>query len=239
MRIAVLLYVLVCPLAATGAGSGAALKDVVATIEQGYASLRDVQASFSQRSEMASIGKAQTGAGELFIKKQAGGSAMFRFNYVKPVQQIVSDGKTVWYYLPENRQVITMDASKLFEGGGVALSYLTGMGQVSRDFSIKFVGEGRDEKGNYLLELVPKKPGQAFAKLRLSVAATAVAAYLEEGKASVSFPITGSVVYDQAGNRTAFEFSKIKANRGVNNSMFRFKIPAGVEVVRSPAGATK
>lgn len=220
------------PLAAGAASVG----DVVTTLEQGYASLRDLQAAFSQRTELASVKRAQTGSGELFIRKGSGG-AMFRFNYVKPPQQIVSNGKTVWYYLPENRQVMTMDASALFSGGGgVALSYLTGMGEVSKDFTARLVGEGRDARGNYLLELVPKKPGQAFTKLHLTVSGRAVDEFVKNGKASVPFPIVSSVVFDPLGNRTAIEFSKVRVNRGVSAALFTFKVPAGVEVIANPLG---
>lgn len=220
-----------------GAVSAAEVKDVVAALEKGYASLKDLRASFIQRTEVASVKKAQTGSGELFIRK-SGAGAMFRFNYTKPRQEIVSDGKTVWYYLPENRQVMVMDAAALFAGGGgVALSYLTGMGELTRDFTARLRGEGRDAKGNYLLELVPKKPGQSFTKLQLTVSAKAVEGYLREGRATVPFPILSSVVFDQMGNRTAIDFSKVRVNGGVSPSLFTFTIPAGVEVIRTPGGA--
>lgn len=214
----------------------ASVGEVVTALEKGYGSLRDMQASFSQRSEMASVKRAQSGAGEVFIRKGKG-AAMFRFNYTKPRQEIVSNGKTVWYYLPENRQVMTMDAASLFAGGGgVALSYLTGMGEVSRDFTARFVGNGQDGKGNYVLELVPKRGGQAFQKLHLTVSGHAVEEYLAKGRATVSFPIVSSVVFDQLGNRTTIVFSKIKVNRGVKASLFTFNVPRGVEVIQNPMG---
>lgn len=215
------------------AGSGAELKVVIDTLEQGYKTLQDIQADFSQRTSIASMKREERGTGELFIKKPAGTSAMFRFNYVKPRQQIVSNGKSVWYYLPDNKQVMVSDVATLFEGGnGVALNYLTGMGHVSRDFTINFAGTGRDKKGNYILELVPKKQSQVLAKLQLTVSAQAVDAFQETGKAQVPFPILSSVVYDSFGNRTAIEFVKIKVNRGMGNERFAFKIPPGVEVIK-------
>ncbi|WP_298434330.1 outer membrane lipoprotein carrier protein LolA [Geobacter sp.] len=229
--------ILVALLLVSPAAFAASLGDVVSTLEQGYASLRDLQAAFSQRTELASVKRSQTGSGELFIKKGSGSGAMFRFNYVKPPQQIVSNGKTVWYYLPENRQVMTMDASALFAGGGgVALSYLTGMGTVSRDFTVRLLGGGRDAKGNYLLELVPKKQGQAFAKLHLTVSGRAVDEFERTGRASAPFPIISSVVFDQLGNRTSIEFSKVRVNRGLSSALFTFKVPAGVEVIANPMG---
>lgn len=229
-----LLAMLLLLAAPTLAEAGAALNEVVAALEQGYAILEDVQADFSQRSTIASVKREERGVGELFIKRPAGANAMFRFNYSKPRQQIVSDGKKVWYYLPDNRQVMVSDVAALFEGGnGVALNYLTGMGHVSRDFTVSFVGDGRDKKGNYVLELVPRKQSQVMARLQLTVSARAVEQFLATGQAQEPFPIVLSVVYDQFGNKTAIEFSRVKVNRGVGNDRFTFKVPAGVEVIKS------
>lgn len=209
------------------------LATVVAALEKGYAQLSDLQADFSQVATISSIKKEQRGSGELLIRRPADGTAQFRFNYHKPKQKIVSDGKKVWFYLPENRQVITTSVDTLFKGGNsVALTYLTGLGHVSRDFTVTFAGDGRDKKGNYTLELVPKQPTPVMAKLRLTIAASAVTAYRESGAAAEPFPVLGSVVIDAGGNRTSFEFSKVKTNRGIGSSQFTFKIPAGTEVIQ-------
>lgn len=214
--------------------AAAELKDVVDTLEQGYRVLADLQADFAQRTTIAAMKREERGGGELFLKKPAGANAMFRFNYSKPKQQIVSNGKTVWYYLPDNKQVMVMEMASMFEGGnGVALNYLTGMGSVSRDFTISFAGDGRDKKGNYLLDLVPKKPSQALARLQLTIAATAVDRFLVEHKPEVPFPILTSVVYDQFGNRTSIDYSRVKVNRGIGSNRFTFKVPAGVEVIKN------
>jgi len=211
----------------------AGLKDVVAAVEKSYNSLTDFQASFSQKTYIASMKREQTGSGTLAIRKNPAGPAMFRFDYRKPRQLIVSDGSTVWFYLPENKQVMVADVKALFEGGkGVTLNYLTGIGRISRDFTISFLNGGRDAKGNYLLELVPKKPSQALAKLRLTVAAEAVERFDQAGKPGTIFPIVSSVVFDAIGTRTAIDFSGVSVNRGVRASQFTFKVPAGVEVVR-------
>jgi outer membrane lipoprotein carrier protein len=215
------------------AGSAADLATVIAALEGGYARLTDLQADFSQRTTISSLKREEKGSGELFIKKPAGGTPLFRFNYVKPRQQIICNGKTVWYFLPDNNQVIETDTATLFKGGnGVALSYLTGMGHVSRDFTVTFMGEGRDPKGNYLLELTPKNPTPLMAKLQLTLSKSAVEKFVETGSAQEPFPIVSSVVIDAGGNRTHLFFSKIKANRGMSNSRFSFKSPAGVDVIK-------
>lgn len=215
------------------ANADAELKNVVAAVEHSYNSLTDFQAAFSQKTYIPSMKKEQSGSGTLSIRKNPGGSAMFRFDYQKPRQLIVSDGKKVWFYLPENRQVMEADVRKLFEGGnGVTLNYLTGIGRISRDFTITAPKGGRDAKGNYILELVPKKPSRNLAKLQLTVSAEAVDRYTREGKARDIFPLVSSVVYDPFGTRTSIEFVNVKVNRGIRASLFTFKVPSGVEVIK-------
>lgn len=213
---------------------GATPKQVVAALEKGYGALSDLQADFSQRTTVASLNREERGAGELFIKKGAGSAAMFRFDYSRPRQQIISNGKTVWYYLPDNKQVMVSDVASLFEGGGaVALNYLTGMGRLSADFTAEFADGGRDKKGNYLIDLVPRKQSPVMARLRLTVAARAVEEFLADGTVRDPFPIISSVVYDQFGNQTRIEFSKARVNRGIGSDRFTFKVPAGVEVIKT------
>jgi outer membrane lipoprotein carrier protein len=212
----------------------AELSQVVRALEQGYGTLNDMQAEFSQKSTLAAMKREEKGGGELFIKKGSGKDAMFRFNYTKPKQQIISNGKKVWYYLPEQKQVMVMELSQLFEGGnGVALNYLSGMGHVSKDFNIAFAAEARDKKGNYVLDLTPKKKSPAMAKLQLIVEASAVEQFIAKGEPSTPFPIVSSTVFDQTGNSTRLEYSNVKTNRGLESGKFNFKIPAGVEIVKS------
>jgi outer membrane lipoprotein carrier protein len=219
-------------LSAPPARAEAKLKDVIATVEQSYNSLADLQASFSQKTFVASLKREQKGYGTLSIKKNSKGPAMFRFDYTKPQQLIVSNGSTVWYYLPENRQVMVSDLKSLLEGGqGVTLNYLTGIGRSSRDFVIKPLNGGQDAQGNYLLELIPKTPSQNLAKLEMTVSAEDVGIFLKKGKIRNTFPILTSVIYDQLGTKTTIDFSKVRVNHGLPAALFHFKIPAGTEIV--------
>lgn len=217
-----------------GIAPGADLPQVVRTLEQGYATLNDLQADFAQKSVLKTMRREEKGGGELFIKKGDGKDSMFRFDYKKPKQQIVSNGKTVWYYLPDQKQVMIMDLEQLFEAGsGIAMNYLAGLGRVSRDFDISFAGVPKDRGGNYQLELVPKKKSAAMSKLLLTIDGDAVESYLAKGRPATPFPIVSSTVIDHAGNSTRMEFSDVKTNRGVSRSKFSFKIPAGVEVIKN------
>ena len=228
-----LLVLSLASLPAWGAEKKAALKDVVSALEKGYVSLQDVQADFVQKTLIAGINREQRGSGELLLKRPATSTAMFRFNYTKPKQQIVSNGKQVWFYLPENKQVMVSPVADMFKGGNsIALNYLTGLGHVSRDFDARFADEPQDKNGNYQLELIPKNPSPVLAKLQLTVSAAAVEQLLQDGSVQDVFPVLASVIHDAGGNQTRIEYSRIRVNKGLANSRFSFKIPKGVEVVK-------
>ena len=211
----------------------AALKEVVAALEKGYASLQDVQASFTQKTVIAGINREQRGNGELFLKRPASSTAMFRFNYDKPKQQIVSNGKQVWFYLPENKQVMVSSVADMFKGGNaIAMNYLTGLGHVSKDFTVNFAREPQDKQGNYQLDLQPKNPTPVLARLQLTIAAAAVESYLRDGEVRDIFPVLASVVHDAGGNQTRIDYSRARVNKGIDSGKFTFKVPQGVEVIK-------
>ena len=229
----VCLMVVLFALPLSAASPPAPLKDVVTALEKGYAGLQDVQADFSQKTTISAINREQKGAGEVMLKRPASATAMFRFNYTKPKQQIISNGKQVWFYTPENKQVLVNSVATMFAGGNsIALSYLTGLGHVSRDFDIAFSSVPQDKSGNYQLELTPKKPSAVLAKLQLTVSAEAVGQMQASGNVTNIFPVVSSVVHDAGGNRTRIDYSRTRVNKGLADAKFNFKIPEGVEVVK-------
>lgn len=233
VRICTVFLLLFCALPLHAASAPAALKDVVAALEKGYAGLQDVQADFSQKTTIAAVNRDQKGSGEVLLKRPASATAMFRFNYAKPKQQIISNGKQVWFYTPENKQVLVNNVAAMFAGGNsIALSYLTGLGHVSRDFDIAFAAEPRDKTGNYQLELTPKKPSPVLARLQLTVSASAVEQVQASGEVKDIFPIVSSVVHDAGGNKTRIDYSRSRVNKGLADGTFNFKIPKGVEVIK-------
>ena len=215
------------------ASTPASLKDVVSALEKGYAGLQDVQADFSQKTTISAVNREQRGSGEVLLKRPASATAMFRFNYTKPKQQIISNGKQVWFYTPENKQVLVNSVAAMFAGGNsIALSYLTGLGHVSRDFNIAFASEPRDKNGNYQLELTPKKASAILARLQLTVSSEAVVQMQASGEVKNIFPIVSSIVHDAGGNLTRIDYSRARVNKGIDNGKFNFKIPEGVEVIK-------
>src|SRR3990172_5712324 len=78
-----------------------------------------------------------------------------------------------------------------------------------------------DEGGQVLLALTPRNNSGDVGRLRLTVAAS-------------SYDIVGAEIHDPAGNVTRLRFSDLQRNRGVDDSLFRFDVPPGVDVLEAP-----
>lgn len=207
---------LFCSTAMAGMNAGGVAKKVQAL----YDKTTSLKAGFVQTAKMKTLDISEQDQGLVFMKKDG----KIRWEYRKPKEQlIVSDGKTLWFYMPSDRQVIigTFDKSFKFKP---TQTFLTGMGRILADFTVRF-GTGKDlpgAKNDYILELLPKKKSEgAPAKLFLAVNRK-------------SYLITKSVVIDTFGNHTEIDFSNIKLNTPLPDSLFTFVPPKDVEIIHSP-----
>jgi len=198
------------------------------------------QADFLQESHIASIGRTQYGKGSVSFRflrtaKTEDAITMFRWLYREPaIQEIVSDGQTMWFYLPENKQVIESEMSQVSgQQGENPVTFLSGLGNLSRDFSVEWAEEKHDPDGNPVLTLRPRKASQYIDRLEVVVARQVVEDFTAKKRIGRIFPILTTIVVDPNGNRTALSFIKVKINQDLSDEMFRFQRPAGVEVVRS------
>ena len=202
----------------------------------------DFQAEFHQESLIASLDRVQRGEGKVSVKfrrKEADRVplTMFRWEYKEPNrQEIVSDGKTMWVYLPENGQVIISDIQDTSPSGpSDPMTFLTGLGNLSGDFIITWASPDRDTGGNYVLELQPRRPSPMIQRMLVVVNRDAV---LQAGAGSRPvFPMLSTTVVDPSGNSTAIEFRDVRVNTGLSDGFFTFVPPEGVEILR-PTGET-
>ena len=253
-RMMILSLVTFCLLAPVAGAAPVGLSDVINTLEgpfqadaglpgvQGGSALLDFEGDFFQEAEIATLDQVQRGSGRVMVKyvrRQPGRvpTAMFRWEYEQPTrQEFVSDGETLWVYLPENNQVIQSDIEFTSrQRADDPMTFLTGMGNLSRDFLITWAYPNQDVEGNYVLELRPRRSSILIQRMLLVVDREAVLEYKASGVSGDRFPIRSSTVFSPEGNRTIIEFSSIRVNRGLPDSLFRFIVPAGVDVIR-PSG---
>jgi len=202
--------------------------------------IHDFRADFIQLSTVVAIDRVQRGEGKVWFKfppQARSGSAMpmFRWDYRVPnEQQVLSDGTTLWVYVPENRQVIVSEISQVeAEYGDNPAAFFSGLGDLTQNFDIAW-GKGRqDQAGHYLLLLTPKRPSQFFKQIEVTVNHQAVLAYQQGGRPQV-FPLVATQVTDPQDNLTRITFVDVNWNLEPADSDFTFEVPAGVESL-SPA----
>jgi len=244
-------------LAVTVPSAGAiALSDVINTLETPFQSgtdaeyrILDYSANFFQESKIASLDRVQRANGRVevafdYLARQKGRAVptvKFLWQYDSPTtQRIVSDGETMWVYLPENSQVIQSNLELINKADqNDPMAFLTGLGNLSRDFTISWAVPSQDEDDNYVLEMTPRRASSLINKLVIVVDHYAVERYLnrdeQESPGDLWFPIRSTTVYDPSGNSTIIEFSNLRVNQNIPDTTFDFIVPAGVQVVR-PTG---
>ncbi len=204
--------------------------------------IHDFRAEFFQESHIASIDRTQHGQGTVSFKFVTSATderslAKFRWEYREPsIQEIISDGQTMWVYLPENRQVIESDMGQInAKQGENPVTFLSGLGNLSRDFSINWGSPRVVEAGGYRLQLEPRKESQFIQQIELIVSEEAIRSWLKQHKTGDVFPILATLITDPNGNRTAIEFRDVQVNQKLADQLFSFERPEGVELV-DPGG---
>ncbi len=200
--------------------AGMKAADVAQKVQRLYEKTSSLKGQFVQTAKVKTLDISERDEGIVYMKK--GGK--IRWEYKKPKEQlIVSNGKTLWFYMPSDKQVIIGSFAKSFKFKPTQ-TFLTGMGKILKDFNVK-LGNGKEfthAKNIYVLSLTPKKNyGGAPSKILLGVN-------------KKSFLITKSTVIDKFGNRTEIDFSNIKLNTPMPDKLFTFIPPKGVEIIHSP-----
>lgn len=221
------------------------LEDVVRTLERPFQRntpaaqrIAGFRGEFKQQSRVAAIDRVQQGAGEVLFKfdevaDQTSLRPRFRWDYRLPTEQtIISDGRTLWVYIPDNRQVVRSDVSQIRAGQGEnPLTLLNGLGDLSANFTIAWADSRTDERGNYRLALRPRQNSQLVQSMTVLVSQRALEEWLQQQQTGASFPLLATEVIDAQGNRTRISFQQMEISKDLPDQLFQFQPPADVEVV--------
>ena len=191
------------------------LADVADKVQARYDTTKDFTATVHQELVMASGGKTVKASGAVAFKKPG----KMRWTLNDGVSQvIVADGKTLWFYEPDEQQVLKAPFQSAFRSS-TPISFLTGVGRLKSDFDVKVdEGDGKTLR----LRLQPRGDSD-LGTLILTVDAA-------------SYDIVGAEVTDPIGNVTKLQFSDLRRNVGLADDAFQFEAPPGVDVVEAPIG---
>jgi len=183
-------------------------KKILKKVEDTYEDLKDFRAGFSQTMFIDSTDSGYTVMGNLCVKKPD------KFRLELEHQTMVSDGDTLWTYVPGNQQVLVDQADTTGEVTRPDQLFL----KYFKEAEAELVGEEKlNGHGCYLLHLKPKK-SEAISSLRVWVdQKTWLARRLE--------------VTDTSGMITYYLFTDVQINPELADSMFVFQAPPDVEII--------
>ncbi|MBI3303929.1 MAG: outer membrane lipoprotein chaperone LolA [Deltaproteobacteria bacterium] len=190
----------------------ASIADLVKRLQARYDSTAGFRADFTQEVESATLGQKVESRGTVAFKKPG----RMRWEFSEPQQTLVSDGECFWFYQPADKQVLKTPFQQAFSSSTPA-SFLTGVGRLDQDFTVSLTGETTDV---YQLRLTPKKDAEAIGLLDLAVSAK-------------TFDILQATITDPLGNVTRLRFSNIDRTAPLDDALFHFTAPPGVDVIEA------
>jgi outer membrane lipoprotein carrier protein len=196
---------------AVAAAPGRDVSAVLRGVESRYNATRTLQVHFTQTYE-APRQAARTESGELYLRRPG----RMRWQYTEPAGKLfISDGKTVWLYTPETRQV---ERSKVKESDDMRtpLAFLLGKLDFNRDFK-RFISKPEGE--NLWITAEPRSDKAPFTKVEFVVAPDA--------------QIRRVIVAGDGGSTMDFKFDGEKLNPPLQEKLFAFQPPQGTEVVEA------
>ena len=143
-----------------------------------------------------------------------------RWEYRRPEEQLfIADGKETILYVPRDRQV-TVQPFNVADLHNTPLDLLLGSGDIKKSFVASWESQFKPKtQGALLIRLVPRVEDTEYSFLILEVDAR-------------TFDLRRIAIHESGGSTSEFSFANVTTNAIMDNNLFRFKIPKGVEEIR-------
>lgn len=190
------------------------IDELIDALQAKYDSVRNFSAAFEQTYAGGVLRTTLVERGTVMIKKPG----KMRWRYTSPEEKLfVSDGASLYSYLPIDRQVI-VGAVPSGDSVSTPALFLAGRGDLSHDFSAAYDDAAEAPPGAWAVELTPARSDVDYTRLTLVV-----------DRESLS--VTQVRATDFQGAVSTFTFSDLKENQEMPDDLFAFTIPPGVEVI--------
>ncbi len=208
---------------ALGAPLAAALtpQEVVARIQAQYDKSGGFKAWFRQESRLKGATQGDMAEGWMYFKKPL----KMRWQYENPPAQrkeVISDGKQVWMYLPQDRLVMVYPLSQVLRSD-LVMRFFSGIGQINEEFQISWHRPPK-EGSDYAIDLVPRQPQMELKRLTLTID-------------PATYQVKRLEFTNALGEETRFAFLRIQMNFHASPGFFTFSPPPGVQVVKETPGS--
>ena len=210
-RFAVLMSVAAIP-ALLDAQTERSADAVARGLQARYRGVQDFSADFVQ-TYRGGVLKTQTSErGTIAVKKPG----KIRWIYTRPERkELISDGKKVYWYVPEDKQVTVSEVGPDDEAA-TPLLFLSGKGDIARDFTPSLVKATTADL--LALKLVPRRAEPEYE-------------YLVVALDPASLQLRTLTTRDRQGGESTLTLTNMKENRRLSDKDFVFTPPRGVNVV--------
>jgi len=200
---------------AAASAQGADVKSIATAVDAHYNHLRTLEAEFTEL--YRGSGMERTESGTLWLKKPG----KMRWEYRSPKEKLfVSDGKTAWFYVPEDRQARKSSAKKL-EDLRSPLAFLLGKTKLEKELRGLSLAPDIEPlaSGDVVLRGVPKGLEDQISEIVLEVTPDKRIARL--------------IMQEVDGASTEYRFSDQQEDVNIQDARFGFKPPAETEIVEN------
>lgn len=187
---------------------------ILGRMEEAGKRFSSLQADFRQVRIYSLFDEKKESSGIISYKKPG----MMLWKYSTPdASSIYIKGRSALMYLPDIKQVQKISLAQDRKTESLLIGFGNTADEIRRNFTVT-ASAGKD--GACVLDLTPKLPELSahFQKLRLTIDGTRW------------IPVQ-SERFEQGGDRTVFTFSNVKMNIPMEDGLFDFTPPKGVEVV--------
>ena len=131
-------------------------------------------------------------------------------------EEVITDGNTIWWYIPQQKQVYRYPSNQLGQELGVLSDIFQGLKEAEESFHV--VLQGKDERGFQQMELHPDPPWSQLDHIKISV---------DED----NYSIRVVEIHNYVGGITRFILAKKMLQQSFDEAFFTFVVPEGVRVI--------
>ncbi len=183
------------------------------SVEEALNGLRGLVASFTQTVESAGLPRPQIEKGTVYLMRPG----RMRWEYEVPRGKLaIADGRKSWVYLPEERQVLVAPLDQEGSRSGIAIL----LQRVDLVGSFEISWGGGNERGARPLLLKPRAPRPEYDHLLLTPGPDHLVRVL--------------TIFDPLGSRITYRFDRLRRVETLDDDLFRFETPAGIEIQEIP-----
>ena len=177
-----------------------------------YNNLKSLRAHFTETYRGAGV--TRTESGTLWLRRPG----KMRWEYTDPKEKLfVSDGKTAYFYIPGERQARKAPIKDLDDLRS-PLRYLLGKTKLKKEFENLTVRAG-DQPGTVLIRGIPSGMADRVTEMTLEL--------------DPKGQIRRILIEEADGSQTEFVFTAVEENVALEDALFRFQPPPGVELTES------